>query len=221
MLEIKMVNPQLIDKFVLRETAKFLLALAGDHLVAEQDMPVTVTHVQEPESYIVGEEVPENSYEPEVEAITFGGNEKDIKGLPWDHRIHARTRTKTADGAWKLMRGVDGGLVKKIEAELAGALNAPAVPAVPAVPVEQPVVPIPPVPSAPAVTEVDTNSAWFTAMAKITTVVKEGQMTHAQVMTIVKSMGLESIPLIAQRPDLIPAILHRIDYFLQNGQFLQ
>jgi hypothetical protein len=245
MIEIKILNPHEANKFVLRETAKYLLSLAGDQMVAEHEMPqlppaapncqmvaqIPVAPTEVPlapsvmmdgvsqESYI-----PEIPMPPSIPSITsvasddseapaqvaygthqsFGNKELDVNGLPWDNRIHARTKTKTAEGAWKLMRGVNLDLVKQVEIQLRGALNAPSAPVN---------VPIPPAAT-------DTNSAWFTAMARITAVVKDGQMTHAQVMTIVKSMGLESIPLIAQRPDLIPSILHRIDHFVQHGQFL-
>jgi hypothetical protein len=255
MIEIKILNPHTADKFVLRETAKYLLSLAGDVMVAENEMPVVhpavanahvvspiplppAVPVEPPAGYLVGDdEIPQDSCIPSPPVLgsipdmppavpnlepssfpampnPFGNKELDVHGLPWDNRIHARTKTKTADGAWKLMRGVEQDLVKQIESQLRGALNAPSAPPITPVVQSTPVhIPTPPA-------EVDTSSAWFTAMAKITAVVKDGQMTHGQVMAIVKSMGLESVPLIAQRPDLIPAILHRIDHFVQHGQFL-
>jgi hypothetical protein len=38
-------------------------------------------------------------------------------GYPWDERIHSRTKSKIADGTWKLMRGVDPDTVTDVRAE--------------------------------------------------------------------------------------------------------
>lgn len=46
------------------------------------------------------------------------GVELDSKGLPWDERIHASTKTKIASGEWKAKRGVDDATVAAVEAEL-------------------------------------------------------------------------------------------------------
>lgn len=242
MIEIKILNPHLADKYVLRETAKYLLSLAGDQMVAEHEMPILPPGIHTESPVPAGERitnelpsqihslVPDMDFEitssdaPIPNILTsalpnpFSHRELDIKGLPWDNRIHARTKTKTNEGNWKLMRGVDSNLVKQVEAELLGTLNAPIIPSAPNISQITPVIPSN-IPAPPV--EIDTNSAWFMAMARITAVVKEGEMTHAEVMTIVKSVGIESIPLIAQRPDLIPAILDRIEYFVKNGEFAQ
>ena len=45
----------------------------------------------------------------------------DADGVPWDQRIHAATKTKTAKGIWKKMRGVDLGLYSSVMAELRAA----------------------------------------------------------------------------------------------------
>lgn len=44
----------------------------------------------------------------------------DVRGLPWDERIHASTKAKLASGAWRSRRGVSDELVKQVEAELRG-----------------------------------------------------------------------------------------------------
>lgn len=54
------------------------------------------------------------------------GVEVDSKGLPWDERIHASTKTKVASGEWKAKRGVDAGLVASVEAELRAVSASPA-----------------------------------------------------------------------------------------------
>lgn len=43
----------------------------------------------------------------------------DSKGLPWDERIHASTKTTVADGSWKKKKGInDPALIARVEAEL-------------------------------------------------------------------------------------------------------
>lgn len=44
--------------------------------------------------------------------------ERDSKGLPWDARIHASTKTKNADGQWKARKGADPVTVAAVTAEL-------------------------------------------------------------------------------------------------------
>ena len=47
------------------------------------------------------------------------GVELDSKGLPWDGRIHASTKSKKKDGSWTALRGLnDAAKVAAIEAEL-------------------------------------------------------------------------------------------------------
>ena len=54
------------------------------------------------------------------------GVEVDTKGMPWDGRIHARTKAKVADGTWRQKRGVAADLIAQVEAELRAANAAPA-----------------------------------------------------------------------------------------------
>lgn len=56
---------------------------------------------------------------------TVLGVELDIDGLPWDVRIHAGTKTKTAPGAWKKKKGADKAMVEQVIAELKATMAAP------------------------------------------------------------------------------------------------
>lgn len=49
----------------------------------------------------------------------------DNTGLPWDERIHAKTKAFNADGSWRGRRGVDKSVAAAIEAQLRAG-NAPA-----------------------------------------------------------------------------------------------
>jgi hypothetical protein len=51
--------------------------------------------------------------------------ELDIRGLPWDQRIHSSSHNKCKTGEWKNARGADPVLVKQVEEELRAAMAAP------------------------------------------------------------------------------------------------
>lgn len=52
----------------------------------------------------------------------------DSKGLPWDERIHASTKSKIASGEWKAKRGADAALIATVEAELRARVVQSAIP---------------------------------------------------------------------------------------------
>jgi hypothetical protein len=66
----------------------------------------------------------------DVTGESTGGNdgEFDANNMPWDERIHAATKTRTAKGLWKKRKGVDDATIAAVESELRGApAAAPAV----------------------------------------------------------------------------------------------
>lgn len=44
--------------------------------------------------------------------------ELDSRGLPWDERIHAKSRAKGDEGAWRYKQGVTANDIDPVEAEL-------------------------------------------------------------------------------------------------------
>jgi hypothetical protein len=77
-----------------------------------------------------------------VNAVADGA--VDSKGMPWDERIHAKTKATNADGSWRYRRGVDDATKASVETELRARSAAPAPAPMPA-PIPAPV----PVPTAP------------------------------------------------------------------------
>lgn len=62
---------------------------------------------------------------PAVPAAPGSTVETDSRGLPWDPRIHASTKTKTQKGVWTAKRGLnDEAMVHRIEEELRATLAA-------------------------------------------------------------------------------------------------
>lgn len=123
-----------------------------------------------------------------------GGTEVDVRGLPWDGRIHTSTRAKNQDGSWRQRRGInDEAMVKRIEAELLAAMAAKASNAYAPSAVPQP----------PAADGTPTTfGAMMEAVSKLITdkrvtpdAVNAALMQHLQMPTMI---GLGS------RPDLIP-----------------
>lgn len=138
--------------------------------------------------------------------------ETDCNGLPWDARIHSRTKSKTVDGAWKLQRGIDmktvGDVTKELESVMAipapAAHRAPAAPAIPRPPITQP-----------AADPIEEPKETFTTlMNKITDLVSKGKLNQAQVVKACQSAGVPSLPLVGTRPDLIPQISANIDLLI-------
>lgn len=141
---------------------------------------------------------------PEPEAVATpapeAGAEVDINGIPWDVRIHASTKTKTVDGAWKNKRGVDKEVLASVETELKAVMAVPTPEAV--------VTPAPtPVPSAPETPAAPGNITTFPDLAKAITTNKIEPQVVAGVMQVV---GLASFPLLATRPELIPDVAQRL-----------
>lgn len=154
------------------------------------------------------------------------GVDVDATGLPWDGRIHSRGKSKNDDGRWRMKREIDQSTVASVEAELRAAMGVP-VPNVnqaPAVtvtttPVLPPLVPgaapsIPVVPSAtpstpPAPNGTPATFAQF--MPKVTGGLNSGQFTKADLDAALASVGIQSLPLLASRSDLIPAVNAYLD----------
>lgn len=158
--------------------------------------------------------------------VAPGGVEKDARGLPWDHRIHSSSKNKNANGTWRAKKGMnDGGeLVRKVEAELMQAMAAPG-PVVAAAPpppevvtppasvvfaatgatpqpagVLTPVVPPPP----PGV--VDQTLSFPGLMTLLTPAMAAGRINTALLTEACVAVGIPSLPLLATRPDLVPAV---------------
>jgi len=125
--------------------------------------------------------------------------EVDNRGMPWDARIHAATKSKLANGNWKNKRGADKELLAQVEAELLpsseeqnnegdlvdnSGYESPAT-----------IAPTAPTPSV-EITD------FGTLMAELTKAGKTPEETQA---ACVKA-GIQSVALLAARPDLVPTV---------------
>lgn len=122
----------------------------------------------------------------------------DARGMPWDSRIHAGTKSKLVNGDWKNKRGIDVTVLAEVEAELMGRPAQALTPLVNEVAdssgVDPEYVPLPPVASK--------ITSFPELMAEITT----KQINPKEVVDAVNKVGLESLPLLATRADLVPQV---------------
>lgn len=143
--------------------------------------------------------------------------ELDVDGLPWDSRIHASRKAKNSDGRWRQKRGVDPVYADTVGKELHAVMSAPAAAPVPAA---APSVVIPPPPranidgvvpvSAPAAAP-DGKMLFAHLIRKVTAAIAEGKLTNEKVTDVVKRHGVPVLPLLINRPDLVPAVTADID----------
>ena len=140
----------------------------------------------------------------------------DVAGLPWDARIHATTKTMTANGKWKYKKGVDPELVAEVEAQWK------AVAALPTRGEPSPQLLLAPIaaPIPPAIT----TAAMVTATSATTSpsddgppttfaqyimrtarMQAQGKITLDQINAALGTIGLPSANMLAARVDLIPA----------------
>lgn len=129
--------------------------------------------------------------------------------IPWDARIHAGSKAKLAKKphGWKMKRGVSDELVDQVEAELIAAMKAS-----PANPVES--TPAPPAseptPAAPAQPAAPTGAV--TTFPALMSAITSNKIDQAMVTAAVNKAGLQSLPLLAARPDLIPTVAAELGF---------
>lgn len=136
--------------------------------------------------------------------------ELDADGLPWDSRIHSDAAVKlSAKRQWKTRKNLAPGYKEQIEAELravmaaptatTGSVSAPApAPAAPSAPVAAPPAP------APAAAPAAPGAMTF---ADFTRFIVAQKLDPSKVVLQVQKVGLTTIPDLAKRPDLIPAVV--------------
>jgi hypothetical protein len=159
--------------------------------------------------------------------VVPGSSLLDKSGLPWDERIHAGSKTTTADELWRKKRGVADTLVTTVEAELRALMNIPAPaapaistprmskavdpldcsawvpPAVPAAPAAAIIAAPPPPPAAPIV---DDRQAFVNLIGKASAAIQGQKLTQEELNAACIAVGVPSLPLLANRLDLVPQV---------------
>lgn len=141
----------------------------------------------------------------------------DVEGLPWDARIHAASKSKIANGTWKLKKGMSEQkpFVDGVKAELRNTMAIPAGAPVPPVAAMLPPV-LPPLahaappapPAAPAAAADPVDFASF--MQWVAGLIHQGRWTHDHTTATLQQIGLPGAVALASRPDLIPQVVASI-----------
>jgi hypothetical protein len=140
----------------------------------------------------------------------------DKVGFPWDERIHASTKTFNADGTWRKKRGVDATTISTVEAELKLLMAIPS----PA-PAQVAVIPPPPgSPTAPpaAPDQADLRSQFVALVGRASAALTAGKLTQAEMASACASVGVDSLPKLGIRLDLVPRAAVEIDRLIASHQ---
>lgn len=173
---------------------------------------------------------PEEDYAPPAPPAPLAPTILDSNGIPWDSRIHARNKSQTPSGVWKLGRNISPDYVKQVLAELRGKDIVPSVPLPPQFPVQStedlkharlapaPMPPIPvPMPIAPPPPPIVTASDLYeNLLNKVMTCMGNNSLTTATVNNILRSFNVNNLAALGTLSDedklsLIPQILTELD----------
>lgn len=213
-LNIK-IDPQNLDKNSLLATAAYLASLAGhwmgfDEQTRQAVKPViqkpslpAITPPAAPVSLPESLAVPRAPTPPVVPSAPVAppaplsaSGDVDSNGEVWDSKIHTRTKSKNTDGTWKIKRSLDPSEIRvtsvedttEEESELLEELDVFA-----------------------GEDKVMTAKELGGLMVKA---IREGKLTHTQVIEVLKSEGLMTLPSLSQRPELVPVVYKKLSpYF--------
>lgn len=210
MKKIKLSIP--MDQNVLRSTAAYLTGLAdemegpqclepiypavkakdvmGSFKAVTPPAPEATEEPTEPEVKTASEAFAQTPPPPPTHPEPETTGELDSAGVPWDERIHARTKTKIADGTWKKKRGVDDAVVTQVMAEITGGT-----------PTTPETTPPPPAPS---------TGSKITTFPELMQAITGAQLHPDRVIEACNSHNVEQVALLATRPDLIPAVAEEL-----------
>ena len=130
----------------------------------------------------------------------------DSSGIPWDSRIHAATKALNGDGTWRIKRGVDKSLVDQVTIELKKLM---------ALPVPVPAAPVAPPP--PPANDVDFRQKYIELFGRVSSAMANAKLSQEQLDKCLLSIGVQSLPLLAARMDLVPAAANLIDALIAGN----
>ena len=116
-----------------------------------------------------------------------GNSMVDVKGLPWDSRIHAGSKEKNGDGSWRKKRGVDDTLVAEVEAQLRKT----------------------------TISTAPSDNLFLALTTELTPHLASGKISQAAIDTMAVHFGLANYAALMDRPDLVPQ--YRAQFKLVNG----
>jgi len=141
-------------------------------------------------------------------ASESGTIDLDAEGIPWDARIHSGAKSKIKDGTWRLKKGAEPALVESVKAELKAAAATPPAEPPPDAGAQPDLGGIPEPPPIGATPPAEDGPKTFPEfMAALTPHLTAGKITQEQIDHAASKHGLNGGLELAQREDLIPAVL--------------
>jgi hypothetical protein len=189
------------DKELLTKTAQFLLALADHEMVmAKPRVPGALkSEVTEatPDLSVFTDHLSKTDDMPLTESDA--NSDRDSVGIQWNIELHTRTKSRNADGTWKMKRTLES-QPQSPQPTAAQIFAKPAAPVVPAPPAPEPQLTFP------------------VLVGKITKLIQDMRLTQEQVIQAVQFVGLNSLYEVAASPHLLAAINDRIDQIIGDTQ---
>ena len=169
-------------------------------------------------------EVPEVSSGPQLVTSSATASNLDKAGLPWDERIHSSSKALTADGLWRKKRGVDDALVAQVESQLKQlmALPTPAVisdspvSVAPVIAAPSVIASVPPPPPTPIAEVTDGRQAFINLVSRVSAAIPAKKITMDEVLKACNDAGVPTLPLLANRADLIPQVAMTIEALIAS-----
>jgi hypothetical protein len=192
------------------EDNPFAEQLAADKRQAVAAYGVDAHVVEDAEIINFPEPDATNVFAPPVVPQPYG-IERDSAGNPWDGRIHASSRALVADGTWRMKRGVADDLVAQVMGELAQTVAAPTplagvpMPPLPFAP-EPSAVPPPPVTQSIPASPISSGPTFIEFVKMVTAAHAAKTTTQEQINAACNAVGIPSMPMLMQRPELIPQV---------------
>lgn len=170
------------------------------------DSPVQ-TYTKPKEQYLEHDDIITEDY---ADVVNTSDVELDSKGIPWDSRIHAKNKSMTTQGEWKLGRHLDPSFVRKVKTELRSKALVPKT----VKKTQKPVIGVPPpppiaVPKPPAF--VDETQGFVKLINRVTEAQKTGAITKQQIADTLRVFNMPSLAMVSTRMDLLPSISAEFD----------
>jgi hypothetical protein len=164
-------------------------------------------------------EVPEVKAGPQLVTSTSTASNLDKAGLPWDERIHSSSRALTADGLWRKKRGVDDALVAQVESQLKQLMALPtpaAVSVAPVIAAPSVIASVPPPPPTPIAEVTDGRQAFINLVSRVSAAIPAKKITMDEVVKACNDAGVPTLPLLANRADLISQVAMTIEALIAS-----
>jgi hypothetical protein len=137
--------------------------------------------------------------------LTTDDRTLDASGLPWDERLHSRTRSMTTDGLWRRQRGLSPAKANKLEAEIRSSITD----AQKLAHEESKTRSVPPPPPPPV-----TDDSYVTLVKKITAAVETEKLSYERVKDILMQFGVSDLAALKNVAHLIPVIEQQLKEIL-------